>query len=184
MNKVENLLKTERERIIASEKQKKDNHLISLGLTDEQKINRIYCDYTDQTEEFPLYDDKKKRYYKENFGALDVTDEEYNEICKYFPLKSDIFGKSSKLRNEYPALSIVSTICTIIGVVILLMVVIGLFYGFSLFNSGYSDVERMGVILIFSTLFCGLVFSVPFFAFAELIKVFVRIEFNTRNLKK
>ena len=178
---IENLLRTEKERIIASEKQKRENHLISIGLIDKQKISRIYSDYNYQTSEFPLYDEEKKEYYKESFGALDVTNEEYIEICKYFPPKSHIFGKNSKLGKEYPALSIISIICKVIGAVIVLFAVIGLFYGFSLLN-GYDSERTMGVILIVSSLLSGLVFSIPFFAFAELIKVFVKIEFNTRNL--
>lgn len=35
--------------------------------------------------------------------------------------------------------------------------------------------------LIISAIVSELVFSIPFFAFAELIKLFVRIEFNTRK---
>ena len=182
---VENLLKTEKERIIASDKQKRDKHLISIGLVDKEKSIRIYSEQDIYTSEFDKYDDEKKKYYKENAVALDVTDEEYNEVCKYFPPKSDIFGKDSKFGKIYPALSIISIICTIIGAVIILFAVIGLFYGISLVSSGYSSEETaMGVILIFSSLLSGLLFSVPYFAFAELIKVFVRIEFNTRNSNK
>jgi hypothetical protein len=177
---VENLLRPEKERIIASEKLKRDNHLRSIGLSNEKKTSRIYSDYDYQSTDFPLYDAEKKKYYKETIGALDVTDEEYVEICKYFPPKSDILGKDSKLGKEYPALSIISIISKVIGVVIILFAVIVLIYGFTLL-AGYSS--EMGVILIFSSLFCGLLFSVPYFAFSELIKVFVRIEFNTRNLK-
>ena len=86
-----------------------------------------------------------------------------------------------KFGNEYPGLAIISGICKIIGSVIVVIAVIGLFYGFSLLNHDYGEVERMGVILIFSSILCGIVFSVPFFAFGELIKVFVRIELNTRK---
>ena len=84
-----------------------------------------------------------------------------------------------KFGNEYPGLAIISGICKVIGFVIVVIAVIGLFYGFSLLGGYDSDV--MGIVLIFSSILCGIVFSVPFFAFGELIKVFVRIEFNTRK---
>jgi len=84
-----------------------------------------------------------------------------------------------KFGNEYPVLLTISMICKVIGIVIVIVAVIGIFGGISLLNT--SDDALLGVILIVSSLLSGLLFSVPFFAFAELIKVFVRIEFNTRN---
>jgi len=175
---VENLLRNEKERIIASEKQKKEEHLISIGLIDEGTRTRVYqSSWSDSA----TYDEEKKTYYKESFGAVEVTDEEYAEICKYFPPKLDIFVENSKLGKEYPALSVISIICKVIGALIVLLAVIGLFFGISLATSGYSSETSLGIILIFSSLLCGMVFSLPFFAFSELIKVFIRIEINTRK---
>ena len=82
-----------------------------------------------------------------------------------------------KFRNEYPGLLTISTICKIIGIAFIVFAVIGFFSGIASHNDG----SPMGVVLIFSSLLGGLLFSVPFFAFGELIKVFVRIEFNTRK---
>jgi hypothetical protein len=79
---IENLVVKEKERIIASEKEKRDKHLISIGLIDEGKTIRQYQDYYSNNSK---YDEDKKQYYIEIAGALDVTDEEYLEICKYFP---------------------------------------------------------------------------------------------------
>jgi len=143
---VENLLKTEKERIIASDKQKRDNHLISIGLIDKEKSNRIYQGY--HTLEYHKYDEEKNAYYKESFEALDVTDEEYIEICKYFPPKSDILEKNSKLGKEYPALSIISGICKVIGFGIIIIAVIGLFYGISLLNYGGSYDGKIFILVI------------------------------------
>ena len=84
-----------------------------------------------------------------------------------------------KFGNEYPVLLTISMICKVIGIAIVFFSIIGFIYGIILLNS--DDTNMIGVILIFSTLLSGLLFSVPFFAFAELIKVFVRIEFNTRK---
>ena len=79
--KVENLIKQEQECLDASKKQMRDNHLISLGLIDESKSARKYQDYYSESAKF---DEEKQIYYKECDAALDVTDEEYEEICKYF----------------------------------------------------------------------------------------------------
>ena len=88
---VENLLKkgkeqviAEQEQIIASNKQKRDNHLKSLGLVDEGEVVRTYYGIEVYGSK---YDEEKKKYYTESQEniALDVTDEEYAEICKYFP---------------------------------------------------------------------------------------------------
>jgi hypothetical protein len=88
---IENLLRGEKERIIASEKEKRNNHLISIRLIDEGKSSRIY-----HAENGDKWDKEKGKWYTENLVALDVTDEEYTEICKYFP-PSKIDGKSSKI---------------------------------------------------------------------------------------
>ena len=70
------------------EKQKKE-HLISLGLIDETKsIETIeYYDVWDGTKEcewVPNEQKYRKKVYK--YEALDVTDEEYQEILKYAPI--------------------------------------------------------------------------------------------------
>jgi hypothetical protein len=85
-----------------------------------------------------------------------------------------------RFKNEYPGLSTISIIFKVIGIVIILFAVIGLIYGLLLLD-GYGDERLVGVYLIISALVSGLLFSVTFFAFAELIKLLVRIEFNTRK---
>ena len=78
---------------------------------------------------------------------------------------------------KYPGLLTISTICKVIGIVIIIFAVIGFFYGIILL----IDYEAIGSIFIISSILGGLLFSIPFFAFGELIKVFIRIEFNTRK---
>jgi hypothetical protein len=84
-----------------------------------------------------------------------------------------------KFANEYPVLLTISMICKVIGIVIAIFAIIGIFSGISLLNS--YDGAQLGGILIVASLLIGLLFSVSFFASSELIKVFVRIEFNTRK---
>lgn len=89
---------------------------------------------------------------------------------------------TDRFKNEYPGLSTISIIFNVIGTIIILFAVIALIYGLLLLGK-YGTERQMGVYLIISALVSGLLFSIPFFAFAELIKLFVRIEFNTRKEK-
>lgn len=117
---IENLLGKEKQRINASEKEKRDKHLISLGLIDEGKEIRQYVDY--YSENFK-YDEEKKQYYKDIVVALDVTDEEYLEICKFFPAVDDkvvvsFEGSGVKTLNGFGTLFfIISSIATLVTVV-------------------------------------------------------------------
>lgn len=63
---------------VASEESKKRNkHLISLGL---YHTERVYGPYGGK---FLLYDKEAKKHYYEKKIPVEVTDEEYAEICKY-----------------------------------------------------------------------------------------------------
>ncbi len=87
---------------------------------------------------------------------------------------------TDRFKNEYPGLSTISIIFKVIGIVTIVSASIGFFYGLSLVY-GYGEEKQIGIYLIISSLVSGLLFSIPFFAFAELIKLLVRIEFNTRK---
>jgi len=87
---------------------------------------------------------------------------------------------TDRFKKEYPGLSTISMILRVLGIVIIVFAVIGLIYGLSLLGE-YGDEEKVGIYLIISAIVSVLLFSIPFFAFAELIKLFVRIEFNTRK---
>ena len=109
---VEDLLRTEKERIFASGKQKRDKHLISIGLIDEGKTSRFYVGEDGYDSNNALYDNEKLKYYSENVGALDVTDEEYAEICKYFPQskkedKVDNLNRLGNLKNDVNIITMV-----------------------------------------------------------------------------
>ena len=78
--KVENLIKQEKELLEISKKQMRDNHLKSLRVRAYQGISADY-DSSD-----PIFDPKIRKFYSEKSIAFDeVTDAEYEEICKYFP---------------------------------------------------------------------------------------------------
>ncbi len=65
---------------------KRDEHLLKLGLTDESKTIRKYSSHYVQGME---YDKEKGRYYINLNGPIDVSDEEYAEICRYAPYNED-----------------------------------------------------------------------------------------------
>lgn len=95
--KVENLINQEKDRLEKYRNQMRNNHLKSLGLF-EDKMERVYLDYNDGSAKI---DEETKKYYIENPIVLEVTDEEYNEICKYFPpvekeIKVDFSGSGVK----------------------------------------------------------------------------------------
>lgn len=79
----------------AEELQRRNEHLISLGLVDEEKSSSI------------VYDEENQLSYDiENF-AIEVTDEEYAEICKYYPEEVNIES------NQYTELKMKKDISSI-----------------------------------------------------------------------
>ena len=84
--KVAKLINDEKSRLNALEKERRDEHLVSLGLIDKSKTRREYLNSYGPSAK---YDSKKKLYYQESIGAQDVTREEYEEICKYFPPQAE-----------------------------------------------------------------------------------------------
>lgn len=86
---------------------------------------------------------------------------------------------ANKIKTDYPSLSTISIIFKVIGIILVIISLIVFIYGFS-FLSNYGE-ETIGVYLILSSLVGGLLLSVPFLAFGELIKLFIRIELNTRK---
>ena len=140
---VENLLENKKKQIIADKKQKKDDHLIRIGLFSERTYHGIL---------------EKK--------ALDVTDEEYAEICKYFPLHS-YNGKENKNMAE--------RILKVIAITILIMSVIT-FITCSILLYFYAvDLEEF----LFS--FGGFIFSFITWAF---LRVICNISNNLRELNE
>jgi len=127
--KVENLIKKEKDRLYTSKKQMRDNHLISLGLIDENKTERKYMDTNysaGYSTGYGKFDPETKKYYTESHAALDVTDEEYDEICKYHPptlSQTDIFKNTTGAEVTLNTISIIVLVCGIIGTLICLFTI-------------------------------------------------------------
>ncbi len=79
--KVEELLQSAKKK----EQVKRGEYLISLGLIDETRKVKVYYKSKPKshTDNF-IYDDEKKAYYKITDAPIDITDEEYAELCKYY----------------------------------------------------------------------------------------------------
>ncbi len=99
--KVAKLINDEKARLSALEKEKRDEHLISLGLIDKTKTRREYLNYYSSGAK----EDLEKGYYLEKPGAQEVTKEEYEEICKYFPLYSKKIVKTDYKNGGFQTLN-------------------------------------------------------------------------------
>lgn len=91
--KVEEFINRMKEEQKEVELKQREEHLISLGLIDEEKTKYgiVYLDNWDGTKDCK-FDNEKNKYYKESFvpAAIEITDEEYQEILKYAPIIKDI----------------------------------------------------------------------------------------------
>jgi len=170
-DKVDNLIKQEKERLLSLKQQMRDNHLISLGLIDESKTFRKYQNYFSESAKL---DEENQKFYTESVGALDVSEEEYAEICKYFPPK---FQKNEILNNptgSEKTLNIIAIICLVCGIICTLI-----FLGILAFVDKYGDfgdgfnitgfMISLGVLLISLTIW-------------SILRVFSQIASNVRQM--
>ncbi|MBC8527285.1 MAG: hypothetical protein H8D22_10635 [Candidatus Cloacimonetes bacterium] len=93
----------------------------------------------------------------------------------------DIYEKYTKeeyRKKKYPGLRTLSGFFVFIAVLMGIQLIIGIIYGASLLS--YHD-QTTGTIIIFSSIIIGFIGIIVFAAFAELIKLFIDIESNTKN---
>src|SRR5690606_1497101 len=86
---------------------------------------------------------------------------------------------SERMNSESPGVSIVSVVLQVIVILVLVIAAILLILGIVLLTD-YNRSDE-GLYLIVISILLVFLYSVPYFAFEELIKLFVRIEFNTRK---
>lgn len=163
--KVQDLINKEIERLDALKKKERDEHLISLGLTDKKKSERKYYDY-----HFPdtEWDPEKKMFFILIDGAITVTDKEYSEICKYFP----------PTKKEVPSVpTVAEKTLNVIAIIIMIFGIIGSLT--SLFTIGldqYDDITFTGLIISLGILLTSLTTW-------SLLKVIIEIASNVRETK-
>lgn len=122
--KVEKFLQVQKE----IELQKKDKHLISIGLIDDSSAEKIYVQgsFTEENAKYYNYfkDDKGWYQYGKGIKALQVTDEEYAEICKYSPSEDnslnhekEIISQLNSIRQMVKFFLILTIISLVAGVI-------------------------------------------------------------------
>ncbi|MDR2970349.1 MAG: hypothetical protein LBU83_00260 [Bacteroidales bacterium] len=77
---VEKFIKEKKEAIENVELEKRKKHLRIIGLIEKKRTYQKQYDF-----KYNIYDEERKEYYYETKGAIEVTDAEYAEICKYYP---------------------------------------------------------------------------------------------------
>lgn len=83
-----------------------------------------------------------------------------------------------RMNKDYPGLTTVSILFKVIGILVFAIAAIVLIWGIVILTDKYRGNEGLyyiGVSLL------SMLFAVPYFATAELIKLIIRIEFNTRK---
>lgn len=140
--------------------QKRDEHLLKLGLTDESKTIRKYSSYYVQGME---YDIEKGRYYKKLNGPMDVSDEEYAQICKYAPYKELKQVQMKDVNNGVEGfLNIMAYIILSVGVIVFIVILLS-----SSNSSGYSAESNF---LEFGYAVCVLISSLVVFAVLRVLR--------------
>jgi len=85
------------------------------------------------------------------------------------------------MKADFQALNIITKILRGIGILIIFLSIIGIIIGITWINN--YRLEEFSIYLIIGSVIFGIVASVPWFAFAELIVLLIRIELNTRNIQ-
>lgn len=95
--KVKELLDKKKEEVREKELQRRNEHLISLGFIDESNVGKIYVKTQIAGSKLDV---ETNQYYIKKDNAINVTDEEYKEICKYFPEQS-YNRETQQINNSY-----------------------------------------------------------------------------------
>lgn len=131
-NKIQEFIHEKKERLESSKQAQRDKHLIKLGLIDEEKSNREYSDAYSHTHSD--YDSEKGKHYSEVKVALNITETEYEELCKYFPLESEEVVDLNTYENT---LNTFGNITLIVGLICTLY----LFFSIALIDVPFGETE-------------------------------------------
>lgn len=154
----------------------RNEHLKSLGLT-----KKVYTDKSRYSDEFPRYDNKEKKFYK--VIALDVTEEEYEEICKCEDIcKHDT--KKEVVKSEEGT----SSITTVMNALAVIIIVGGIIAGFIVGHQDtvyrpsehYMNNDFQWRIAL-AWWFYSVVIGVMFFGFSIVINLLEKINMKLNN---
>lgn len=131
------------EKMKAEEQKKRDEHLISLGLIDDE-LSYEEKKYVEESElaEDVYWDDERKEYYKSTkvLVPLKVTDDEYQEILKYSALLEQ------KEATKQPVDSTYSDGIRTIGKILLFGHIIGGVILYLLLADRYDDIAWIAIV--------------------------------------
>jgi hypothetical protein len=159
MNKqLEEFIAQKKEKINHSKIEKRNKHLIELGLIDKSKTKREYYDAWNADPGL-IYDETEKKYYIETPVPLEITDEEYDEVCKYCSTPTTREDNVSK-NSEEGTLRAVATIILIGGIISSIVFLFAT--GSSTFYDEYGQRVKtvtnwLNIFLAFATLFASVV---------------------------
>jgi len=103
------------------ELERRNEHLISLGLIDENKIGKKYGS---AFEDNARKEKETGLFYVERYGALEVTDEEYAEICKYDNTNEEANSADIKMKEDISSIKSWVKFWSIFSIVIMAIAVI------------------------------------------------------------
>lgn len=146
----------------------RNTHLTSLGLVDtnksytERKYSNTFGDGYRQ------FDEEKKLYYKEItvYAPIEVTDEEYQEILKYAPVKSQNTEKIVAKEKETTwanAINVIANILLVINIIggIILCIIL---------SSDYSTDDFAWIPIVSALTYCILWYPI-IVGFSKVVKV-------------
>lgn len=169
-DRVAKLITEAKEKMEASTNKGRNDHLISLGLVDESKTVRKYLECYSG---YAQFDKERNQYYKEVPAAISVTDDEYAEICKYYPPKQEEYMEITSAENT---LSVIATITLIAGIICTFICLLTMvFVDSGRFGSSTNLVfSPTGFIITLSVLFSSLITW-------ALLRVISDISYNIRR---
>lgn len=111
-------LKSEEDR-----KARRDQHLVALGLHGDKQEN-IWT--THRVSQSQYYSAERNMFYSFGYKPLELTDEEYAELCKYYPENGGFDKKESVIENtaSEKTLKTVAGIVLGLGIIFCLILVI------------------------------------------------------------
>jgi hypothetical protein len=109
-----------------------------------------------------------------------IMSENVNEILEV-KTESAATGAAASEETKYLALRVISVIYKVIAIIIGIGAFIALIYGMTKLGASSHRVRAAGTSLIFSSLLTGIVGVIGSLAIAEIIKLFIDLEQNSRQ---
>ena len=166
--KVQEFINKMKEEQRVKDLKERSEHLISLGLVDEGKSKIVTKQYLDNYVYGAKLDGPKNKYYIEGEGypAIEVTEDEYQEILKYAPIR---IKETEEIKTSTPNTPWASTI-KFIANFLLVINIIGGFILCIILSSSYST-DDFAWLPIVSAVTYGILWYPLIVGFSKIVKV-------------